>query len=559
MSEYLSDNDVNELIAKVKNGDEKAWEMLYENFEKYVHECVWKRLRGTNISDSSRKEMESDLYQAGWKGFVSAIKGFDFDKVKFLTYATEYIDGEISKELDFFFNPLGLKNRPTYVNDEGKKVKKTFVREYMEDEEGNILPEAVKKLANESKETSVADASEIREYSAERRVLQYLDVLRLMTDEDHQLTKDEFARQIYLYRVAKYGTRYDSKTGLEANNTMTKTIEEMITELDPSEYTEDKEQEYRIKYDGYKEDRIKKKANKEKGEKSDPITNFSYNHIFSNDELDRLIQLVSFSDMLDIDDKNNLIKKLIATASEYYRTPFWDDKLRFNPKAVYGRLSSRYPKERTQFIKNLNVIQYAVNNLVQISFKFNQYTEDHKMTPNSTYTHILSPYHLVVYHDNYYCIGLRQGNGDKRIWHYRVDLMSDLEIRKDDTGKKIPIEISDFEGTPICNASWDPEKYMAEHLNMAYDEPQDIRIKIKNSDYTIIHDWFGDHYERVDEVVGLDDKGNEVKYDIVKVRTSPAMIVHWAMQYGSRVEILNEEIRKRIKIEIKKMNKIYGT
>ena len=32
---------------------------------------------------------------------------------------------------------------------------------------------------------------------------------------------------------------------------------------------------------------------------------------------------------------------------------------------------------------------------------------------------------------------------------------------------------------------------------------------------------------------------------IVKVRTSPSMIVHWAMQYGSRVGIMDDEICKK--------------
>ena len=99
---------------------------------------------------------------------------------------------------------------------------------------------------------------------------------------------------------------------------------------------------------------------------------------------------------------------------------------------------------------------------------------------------------------------------------------------------------------------------MAEHLNMAYDEPKDILIKIKNDDYTIIHDWFGDHYEKVDEISGKDDAGKDVVYDVVKVKTSPSMIVHWAMQYGTSVEILDEEIREKIRDEIKKVEMIYG-
>ncbi|MCR5236885.1 MAG: WYL domain-containing protein, partial [Lachnospiraceae bacterium] len=146
----------------------------------------------------------------------------------------------------------------------------------------------------------------------------------------------------------------------------------------------------------------------------------------------------------------------------------------------------------------------------------------------------------------------------KRVLHYRVDLMSDIEIAKDDEGKNIPIEVTAFEGLPICNAYWDPEKYMAEHINMAFDEPRDIRIKIEETGYTLIHDWFGDHYSKVDSVTETDETGGEKTYDIVTVKTSPYMIVHWAMQYGTVVEILDEEIREQIKKEMEGMIIKYG-
>ena len=273
-------------------------------------------------------------------------------------------------------------------------------------------------------------------------------------------------------------------------------------------------------------------------------------HKFSFDELDRLIQLICFSDMFEESEKNHLVQKLISTSSIYYRTPFWNGKqLQFNPGAIHGRFSTRRPGENQKAAGNLQVIQYAINNLVQINFRFNQYTAEHEMIPKSDYVHILSPYHLVVYHDNYYCIGLKKD--DKRIWHYRVDLMTDVEVVKDDAGKSVPVEITPFAGNPICNSSWNPEKYMAEHLNMAYDEPQDIRIKIRNTDYTILHDWFGNHYEKTDEPC-------EEGYDIVLVRTSPNMIVHWALQYGTVVEIMDEEIRNRISEELRTMTKTYS-
>ena len=262
--------------------------------------------------------------------------------------------------------------------------------------------------------------------------------------------------------------------------------------------------------------------------------------------------------MFSYEEKAKLIDKLVATASVYYKTPFADgDDLRFNPAAIHGRFAKRNGADRKQLTENLKTIQYAINNLIQIRFKFNRYTFDHKLVPKYERMNILSPYHMVVYHDNYYVIGLNQAWGDKRVLHYRIDLMSDIEIVKDDEGKVIPIEVCAFSGLPISNAYWDPEKYMSERINMAYDEPRDIRIKIKEDSYTLVHDWFGDHYKKVDSVTETEANGNKVNYDIVVVRTSPFMMVHWAMQYGTAVEIMDEEIREKIREELEEMSKIY--
>ena len=544
MENFLSESEVNELIEKVKANDNNAWKKLYDNFKRYIHERCWKRLRLFDLTRAYKKDMEEDLYMAGWQGFISVLKNFNPEHGKFLTYATYYIDREISKELDIRLNPLGLTERP---KKEAKKTEESYIeRVSLED-----LPE-IEYRKTESLFSVRGDAPDRGKYCAERRTLQVLDILKMLTDEKNVISKDELSNMLKLYRIAKY----DNGTPVESPNTITSTLENILMEFDPLEYSEDKDKEYRIKYEGYKEDRLNKKVNKAYSGKAPDITRLSYVHTFTDAQLDFLIGLVCFSDMLSSDEKTELIGKLVGTASVYFRTPFWDgEKMKFDPKAVHGRFSTRKMKERAAFAENIKTIQFAVNNLGQIRFRFNRYTDDKKMIPSSDYIHTLSPYHLVVYHDNYYCIGLKAD--DKRIWHYRVDLMSDIELVKDEDGKIIPIEVSGFEGLPILNANWDPEKYMSEHLNMAYDEPQDIRIKIKNTDYTIIHDWFGDHYEKVEETIGTDETGHEVRYDIVKVRTSASMIVHWALQYGEKVEIMDEEIRNKLAEKIENIAKIY--
>ena len=598
MGQFLSDEEVNELVRKIKNGDNEAWENICNNFELYIHECCWKRLRKFDMSDTFRMELEEDLYIAGWQGFVSAIKNYDPKNGKLLTYATYYINGEISKEMDLHLNPLGLTERPkpekkkpvatensvisrisidevggisenvlsyalmrdrhsddaeTDMSGDGNLSRMSEIAGLLKDEKGN--KEALEQLFSEG------GISDLGGYSNERSTLQILEILKQTTDEKHSVSKEDLKHLLRLYRIGKYS----NSTSVESDNTFNKMIAEILLELNPGEYSNDNDSDYRIKYDGYTEDKLNKsiKKNKSSSQKvesgSAPILNgLSYVHPFTYEETDWLMQLISFTDILSLEEKERLIGKIIDTAGKYYTTPYWDGQsLKFSPKAVHGRFTGRTTDEKAGFADNLKTLQYAVNNLGQVRFKFNRYNAEHDLVPTDEYVHELSPYHLVVYHDNYYCIGLKKG--DRRVWHYRVDLMSDMELVLDEEGRIVPVEITDFAGLPIFNATWDPEQYMSEHLNMAYDEPQDIRIKIRNTDYTIIHDWFGDHYEKLDEVTGKDDKGRETQYDIVKVRTSPTMIVHWAMQYGSRAEIMDEEIRKRIIVESRKVVASYET
>ena len=583
--DHINDQETEALIKEIRSGNNEAWEKIYHQFEVYIHDCCWNRLLKFYMSDADRLELEKDLYMAGWQGFVESLKNHDPEKGKFLTYATYYINGEISKELDLQLNPLGLTERPKPVKKkdaheaEGVVISRISIdderisenvlsyglmreKESDETETGisgneslNRMSEIAELLRHErdSKEElekllSENGISDLGGYSNERSTLQLLEILKQTTDEKHTVSKDELKRLLRLYRISKY----KNNTSVPVDNTFNRIVAEILLELNPYEYTGENDSEYRIKYDGYTEDKLNKsiKGNKSSSQKvesgSAPVLNgLHYVHPFEYEETDRLVQLISFSDMLSVNEKEKLIGKISELTGKYYTTPYWDGKnLKFNPRGVHSRFTGKKTSDRESLANNLKTLQYAVNNLAQVRFRFNRYNADHELVPTSEYMHELSPYHLVVYHDNYYCIGLKKG--DSRVWHYRVDLMSDVEIILDEEGKIVPVELTDFEGLPILNTDWDPEKYMAEHLNMAYDEPQGIRIKIRNTDYTIIHDWFGDHYEKVDEVIATDEDGNDIHYDIVKVRTSPSMIVNWAMQYGGRVEIMDEEIREKI-------------
>ncbi len=557
----LTKEEINELIKKIGSGDNAAWETLVRHYDLYLHKLARKRLQTIGVKNP--ETMEADLYSAGWIGFVSALKNYDDNKGFFTKYATFYIEGEMSNQLEFEFNSMGMTDMPERSS--GASVTRVYAHVEDNEEENEANEAAFEKLIYRAvakrSDTgfSVEGPEKQGAYSSERRALQIVDVLRLMTDEDHSLSSESLRDILTCYRSAKHSNFAPT----EADNTFNKSMAEILLELDPAKHSDENDKDYRVKYEGYESDRLSSKVkmqkdNPNKVDTAPVINGLRYVHDFDKETLDKLIQLVSFSDMFSNEEKSQIINKLVKTGSVYYNTPFMENgDIRFIPAAIHGRFSQRNGAERKQLIENLKVIQKAINSLAQIRFRFNHYTADHKLVPNGEYTHVLSPYHMVVYHDNYYVIGLNQAWGDNRVLHYRVDLMSDIEIAKDDEGKIIPIKVCEFDGLPICNILWDPEKYMAEHINMAYGELEEIRIRIKETDYTLIHNWFGDHYEKVDSVVGVDEKGEAVNYDTVVVKTSPYMIVHWAMQYGTAVEILDEEIREKIREELKEMEKKY--
>ena len=408
--------------------------------------------------------------------------------------------------------------------------------------------------------------NEYAQYIPERRTVQILEILKNISDEQHPVKQSEIREA-----MSETGEATTGNAGTLAN-----AIDEILLQINPVIYSEEDDDRYRIKYEGYKENRVlvkseiknrKKQAKKNREENSDTknemnteaedlqpqrapyITNLYYVHDFTYDDLDKLIQAVSFSAAIAPEEKEKLIGKLVNTSSRYYSSPYYNRRrgsLNFNPMGIYSRVQSSDRQGEKQLSLNLKLIQDAINKMQQITFMFNEYGEDGRLYER--YPHTLSPYYIVVYQDMYYLIGGRAGK-DKAS-HFRIDLITDIKPLVDEKGKEIKIEpMSHFKNLPK-REQWDPEKYMSEHLYMSYDEPRTIRLKIPNDRYTILNDWFGKHYKKCKEIC-------ETGYDIVEIFSSPNMIVHWAMQYAGIVEVMDEEIREQIKIEILNLQKKY--
>ncbi len=183
----LNKEQINELIMKSRSGDNAAWETLVEHYTEYIHSRAWKRIAAYNIKNAEL--VEEELFAAGWVGFVSALKNHDAKKGSFTTYVTICIDGEMTKHLRFEFNSMGLTHMPPKTeNSQESKVERVYAPTGNNEDDNSaqmavfeaMLSRAYAK--NFESGITIPPHKDLGDYMAERRAIQVLDVLKLMTE-----------------------------------------------------------------------------------------------------------------------------------------------------------------------------------------------------------------------------------------------------------------------------------------------------------------------------------------------------------------------------------------
>ncbi len=467
-------------------------ESKYTEYEKRIRQII----RDITNNYPLKEDMIEDLVQAGMIGLIKAEKNYDPDKGATLTtYAYNYIKGEIAD---------ALKNIP------GDLLS-------FDDEENGIANTVAARSINESEqltdEAPREKSAEEKKHATYRLAVHLLNALKACTDEEHTVSQSQ------LHDILNRTPGATAKNRQTVAQALSALIEEVnINGAKKVAYNEDSS-----------------------GRRSD----YRYVHELSYKELDTLIEAVIFSGSISDGEKRVLVEKIIHLTSVYYDSPFFDkrtEKLRTYDNAIFSRTY------KTNVGENIRLIQNAINNDKRISFMFNTYTADKALSP--LYRHELSPYQIVVYHDMYYLIGGKEGC--ECLSHYRIDLMSNIALAKDKDGTiKTRESMAKYRELRDGMARWQPDKYMSEHLYMGYDKPRKIRIKIKNNKYTVLHDWFGDNYEKAFTPC-------EDGYDFVDIVTSSSMIVHWALQYADIVEVMDKDVRAAIREQIKKLERNYN-
>ena len=401
-----------------------------------------------------------------------------------------------------------------------------------------------------------------------------LDILKILKEETDSEPDSENAMSLGELRE-KLKAKEDNGNA----KTISSTVDRVLMAVNPEYYDEDLKKEYKVIFEGYEEDPIRirtavrnlkqkkaayrRKMKKEKPEISDeelkegmpkldleldesdeenvdqsekyeallkrvpPITNLRYVHDFSFDELDTIINALYFSKTVNEEERDRLIYKLAKLSSKRYQKK-WFSENNDRPviKNIFQGIVNNNDASRTELKKNIALIQSAIDEKVKIQFIMNVYNAERELVPSWTdkkgkaILRKVTPYHILVYNDRYYMLANYERYSNLSIW--RIDLMSNVKLLEEAGRPKQ--EIKGMTNT------WNGQEYMEQHLNMFYDDPVKVTLKVPNDHYTMMVDWFGNSFVKW--------KAIDEKYDMVFVACSEQAMINWAMQYSDVVEVL---------------------
>ncbi len=391
------------------------------------------------------------------------------------------------------------------------------------------------------------------------RMFKIWDYLKRNTDREHPITKEEMrgdeAIEKYLGDKQTFNRLIkDMAWAMNCDETGFKPREEWKLFFKSFEkYCEEWEKSLDEEIDGGDE------AFESYNDRSMRLGKLYYNRTFSYAEIDALIESIWASGTLDTATSERLVEKIEKNLT----TKFYKKKMRHICKVMIPELA-----DREQLRENLLTIQKAIDNNVQVRFQFNGYTHEKKLEANGK-KYTVSPYYIAADGGRYYLLACmpheKNGETEKTMSIWRIDLMTEMDIPEanEELGiqGKPRIPKRDVANLP---PQWD-ESFQLKHLNMSYDRPEQITLRIKSekraddptqrvrADYTFLHDWFGDQFQYI-------EMEKEPPYDdIVTVECSPYGMVNWALQYSDRVEVLEpEHVRREVARKVEALARKYG-
>ncbi|MGN1223112.1 MAG: WYL domain-containing protein [Christensenellales bacterium] len=320
-------------------------------------------------------------------------------------------------------------------------------------------------------------------------ILYVLKVLQDYSDENHILSQTDIAQKI----EQKYGMRCERKS-------IGTSIDSLID----------------IGYD------IVKLSNK---------GSFLASRDFEPSEISFLIDAIFSSKILTSTQAKDLANRLSKYLSVYQRKKY---------NYIY-KSDEILRTDNKQLFYNIDIINEAIEQGKQVSFKYNSYGIDGKLTPrNKGRDYLVNPYFMVNNQGKYYLICNYDYFND--IGNYKIELITDIKII-DNPVKPIQKIVGYEKGLDIA-------KFINDNVYMFSSKVVNAKVKLNsNFDSTYIHEWFAN--ARITE-----ENGDYFAY----VKANEDSIIYWCIQYGDVVEVVEpKDLREKIIKELHNtLNKYEG-
>lgn len=307
-------------------------------------------------------------------------------------------------------------------------------------------------------------------------IIRILEILREHTDYDHKLTH----KQIIELLESEYGVKLERKA--VANNI--ETLQE-------------------IGYDIVATDN----------------GTYMNSHEFEDSELRLLIDGILCSKHITSKHSADIIDRLCRISSKHFKS---------HVEHIHS-INDWSKTENYSLFFNIEMVDEAINQKVQLTYDYNKYGVDKKLHKSSQQS--VSPYQLILHNQRYYLMAYNEYWGNMSF--HRMDHITNMTI-------------TDKPATPIKKVPGyengiDYKKLATSMPYMFADDLENIVFTANVDIVDQIVDWFGN------EALIKQSKDDDGKV-VVSVKASPNAMEHWAMQYMDSVEVTApESLRKRIK------------
>lgn len=354
----------------------------------------------------------------------------------------------------------------------------------------------------------------IKKVSSDEQIL-LLDLLKILFKHTDYKEKKHLDQKDIIEILKK---DYGDDNLYEKRGTVKENLEKLIDYF-RSDHSEQDKITYKARFRNVPNKKANEDNDEPKMKEVAVLYNFAYRHLFTHAELRLIIDSILFSKQIPSDQREQLIEKLESLASKY-----------FNSRIDNIRTMTTSGPMNDNIFENIRVLDDAISNAKQVSFKYNHYTVDETnnlvLEPRKTgtgneRTYMINPYQMVATNGRYYVIC----NYDyfNNLSHYRLDRITDIKML--DSNRKSLSELE--EGSGRINLS----QYMAEHIYMFRGESVFVSLRIDKGAIGEFIDWFG-----TDRVEFSNQTEDEVT---ARVKVNREAMRKWALQYALHVTVLS--------------------